>query len=183
VKKGQTVTPAEVDATWRKLAPLRNHVSFLASALGDLHVPVGIPLLAEICLYDKSPDLKANTLQRRKALWSLTNLGANAQAFSKLPSEKQTEVLDALRSEAAGSGPRASWAKTGLHYLDPTAGVSAELRVDEVLAQCAQAEDRYLREQVALAFTFWDGPLAEPTLLKLARDDGHGTLLRVTEQD
>jgi hypothetical protein len=181
---GGSLSDAETDAAWRKLAPLRNHVSFLASALGDLHVPVGVPLLAEICLREDSPDLKGNTLQRRKALWSLANLGANTRAFSKLPSENQAEALDALREEARGAEPRAAWARTALAYLQPGSGSPERVvRVDEVLARCAEAPDRFLREQVALVFNFWDGPLAEPTLLKLANDDGHGTRLTVNEQD
>ena len=36
---------------------------------------------------------------------------------------------------------------------------------------------------VALAFNFWDGPRKLPTLLVLQNDDGHGTLLGVTEPD
>jgi hypothetical protein len=179
---GRSMSGAEIDAGWRKIAPLRNHVSFLAAALGDLHVPVGVPLLAEICTHEGSPDIKGNTMQRRKALWSLANLGANTRGFSSLPSEKQSDVLGALHEEAAGSQARAAWARTALHYLEPGAAQTAgAVHVDEVLARCAQAEDRYLREQVALAFNFWDGPLAEPTLLRLARDDGHGTLIGVTE--
>jgi hypothetical protein len=175
---------AEQDAAWRKIASLRNHVSYLASALGDFLVPVGLPLLAEMTLRADSPDVKGNTLQRRKALWSLANLGANTRGFAKLPSEKQAEVLQTLRAEAAGASPRAAWAGTALFYIDPTAPDSpAVVHADQVLARCAEAADRYLREQVALALNFWDGPLAEPTLLKLAADDGHGTLLRVTEPE
>ncbi len=175
---------AAVEAAWRKLTPLRNQVSFLASALGDLHIPVGVPLLADICLHDTSPDVKGNTLQRRKALWSLANLGSNTRGFAKLPPDKQTEALEALRAEAAGSSPRAAWARTALFYVDPSApNPTGVVHADEVLARCAEAPDRYLREQVALALNFWNGPLAEPTLLKLAHDDGRGTLLRVIESD
>jgi len=174
----------EQDAAWRRLAPQRNHVSFLASALGDFHVPVGVPLLAELCLNDASPDLKGNTMQRRKAMWSLFNLGANTRAFAKLSAEKQAEALDALHAEEALAGPRADWARTALYYLQPASKTTANVvHVDAVLARCAEAQDRYLREQVAVTFSFWDGPLAEPTLLKLAHDDGHGTLLAVTEID
>jgi hypothetical protein len=175
-----TVSAAEIDAAWRKAAPLRNHVSFLASALGDLHVPAGVPLLAEMCTRAQAPDVKGNTLQRRKALWSLANLGANTRGFTKLPAEKQADILATIHDEGAGSDARAGWARTALYYLDGSgAGDSAIVRVDTVLARCAEAPDRYLREQVALAFNFWDGPLAEPTLLKLAHDDGHGTALGV----
>jgi hypothetical protein len=178
------LTTAEQDTAWRKLATQRHHVSFLASALGDFHIPVGIPLLAEICLNDTSPDLKGNTMQRRKALWSLFNLGANTRAFSKLAADKRLEALDTLRSEAAGAPPRAGWARTALFYLDPARPNPADVvHVDEVLARCARAQDRYLREQVAVTFSFWDGPAAESTLLILAQDDGHGTLLGITEID
>jgi hypothetical protein len=181
---GRSPSPAEIDAAWRKVAPLRNQVSYLASALGDLHVPVGVPLLAEICTRDQSPDLKGNTMQRRKALWSLANLGANTRGFCNLTADKQAEVLAVLREEAAGTQVRAGWARTALHYIAPSAAVTGDVvHVDAVLARCADAEDRYLREQVALAFNFWDGPLAEPTLLKLAHDDGHGTLIGVTEPE
>lgn len=183
-EKVAKLTSVEQDVAWRKLAPQRNHVSFLASALGDFHAPVGIPLLAEICLNDASPDLKGNTMQRRKAMWSLFNLGANTRVFSKLAPDKRGEALDALRGEAAGAQPRAGWARTALFYLDPARPNSAEVvHVDEVLTRCARAQDRYLREQVAVTFSFWDGPSAEPTLLMLSQDDGHGTLLGITEID
>ena len=181
---GRTMSAAEVDVAWRRIAPLRNHVSFLASALGDLHVPVGVPLLADMCLADSSPDINGSTLQRRKALWSLANLGANTRGFAKLPADKQTEALSVLRTEAAAATPRGAWARTALDCLgEPSANRDGVIRVDEVLARCAESPDRFLREQVAQALNFWDGPLAEPTLLKLQRDDGHGTLLRVRGQD
>jgi hypothetical protein len=182
--KAAKLPAAEQDLAWRRLAPQRNHVSFLASALGDFYIPVGVPLLAEICLHDVSPDLKGNTMQRRKAMWSLFNLGANTRAFAKLAPEKQAEALEVLRGEEAMAAPRADWARTALFYLQPDqANVANVVHVDTVLARCAEAPDRYLREQVAVAFSFWDGPLAEPTLLKLAHDDGHGTVLGVTETD
>jgi hypothetical protein len=182
--KAAKLPVAEQDLAWGTLAPQRNRVNFLASALGDFYIPVGVPLLAEICLRDASPDLKGNTMRRRKAMWSLFNLGANTRAFAKLAPEKQAEALEALRGEAAMAAPRADWARTALYYLDPAPTDDATVvHVDAVLARCAQAQDRYLREQVAVAFSFWDGPLAEPTLLKLAHDDGHGTVLGVTETD
>jgi hypothetical protein len=182
--KVATLPTAEQDTAWRKLAPQRNYVSFLASTLGEFHVPVGVPLLAELCLNDASPDLKGNTMRRRKAMWSLFNLGANTRAFTKLAPEKQAEVLEALHAEAATAAPRADWARTALYYLQSDGQSTTNVvHVDAVLARCAEAKDRCLREYVAVTFSFWDGPLAEPTLLKLAQDDGHGTLLAVTEID
>jgi hypothetical protein len=55
------------------------------------------------------------------------------------------------------------------------------LRVDEVLEKCADAEDPFLRELVAQALRFWDGPRIEPTLLRLTRDDGRGQHLENRE--
>src|SRR5258708_28006835 len=110
-------------------------------------------------LNDTSPDLKGNTMQRRKAMWSLFNLGANTRTFSKLRADKQMEALDALRGETIGPVARAGWARTALFYLDPARPNPPEVvHVDEVLARCARAQDRYLREQTAVTFSFWDGP-------------------------
>jgi hypothetical protein len=181
--------PAEErEANWRRLAPLRHHVSYLAAALGDFHVPVGVPLLGAVAEREQAADAKGNVLRRRQALWALANLGANTKRFQKVPAEQQADVLAALKREAAGTSPhRAAWARTALYYLDRSALSSDVLadvvRVDEVLATCSRSEDRNIRELVAMAFNFWDGPQAEPTLLRLAHDDGHGTLLRVTEAD
>jgi hypothetical protein len=179
--------PAEKEAAWRKLATQRNHVSYLAAALGDFHVPVGAPLLCAMAERADSPDVSGGTLRRRQSLWALINLGEHTRGFAKLPPEQQAEVLAVLRSEASGSNARrAGWARTALHYLDKTATAESTdgvVRVDEVLARCADAQDRNVRELVAMAFNFWDGPLAESTLQRLAHDDGHGTLVRVTEGD
>src|SRR5207247_8870078 len=68
---------AEREAGWRKLRAERNHVRFLAAALGDFMVPVGAPVLAEILLHDDSPYAEGNTLRRRQAPRSLGNMGPN----------------------------------------------------------------------------------------------------------
>lgn len=188
LRLSEGLTGHERDALWRRLSAQRHHVSYLAAALGDFHMPVGLPLLAEIALREKSPDAKANTLQRRKAVWALANLGANTAKFRELPPEKRAEIIDILKDECAESNaPRAAAARTALYYLDR--GVQSSkangdvVKADEVLAKVANAQDRYLREQVTLALNFWNGPLVEPTLLRLAQDDGHGTLERITEND
>ncbi len=73
------------------------------------------------------------------------------------------------------------WAATAMIYaLNRTPTVTL---VDETLAKLARAEDRGLREYVAVALSFWDGPLVEPTLLMLAEDDGHGKLIEVTPEE
>lgn len=175
----------EKKAAWRKLRAQRDHVMFLAASLGDFHVPVGIPLLAEMVLDERSPEIRSATQRRRQAMWALANLGQNTRGFTKLTAEQQSAVLAELKQVAAGTGDRATWARTALHYLnDPAAAANKELvQVDAVLAKAAKAEDRFVREQVAVALNFWDGPLVEPTLLLLSRDDGHGTLIRTEDDD
>lgn len=173
---------------WRKLRPQRDLISFLASALGEFHMPVGAPLLCKIAEHPSSADLKGNTLQRRKAVWALMNMGENLKNFTKMPQEQQEAALATLREEAdKGTTPRADWARTALHYLDPASvrirGHGSIVRVDESLVRLAEDEDTFMRELVAMAFNFWDGPEAEATLLKLARDNGRGTLIRVEETD
>jgi hypothetical protein len=195
------------DAAWAKLTPQRDHVQYLAAALGDFVVPVGAPLLCRIALHDASPDVINNTLQRRKAVWALGNLGESRKGFKQLSAAEQAAILTTLEKEAkggalmqdrsapsddrpasgrlvpaAGGKRRAVWARTALYYLEgkdtPSAGV---VTVDDALARCARAEDRFLRVQVALVLGFWYNPRVEPILVELAHDDGHGTLIGVGE--
>ena len=173
---------------WRKhLRSQRDHISFLASALGDFHVPVGAPLLCAILKHDKSDDVKGNTLQRRKALWSLMNMGENIKGFAKLPAPQRQQVLQVLKAEGASSFARAGWARTAIYYLDPALLPKDQqediVKVDETLVAAAKAEDRFLRALVAMAFNFWDGKDAEATLLMLTADTGGGTEIRVEEND
>src|SRR5437763_14849237 len=124
--------------------------------MGDFHVPVGAPVLTAMIKNDLSPDLKGNTLQRRKALWALMNMGENVKGFAKLPAEQKSQALDRLKEEAAQGGPRAGWARTALYYLDkdalPADALADVVKVDETLLVCAKAEDRFLRELAAMSF-------------------------------
>lgn len=176
---------SEKKAAWRKLQGQRDHVMFLAASLGDFYVPVGVPILSEIVLREQGPDVKAITQRRRQGLWALANLGENVKGFGKLSAEQQAAALADLTQEAEGLGERAAWARTALYYLDPKSSASNAdvVQVDKVLAQAAKADDRFLREQVAVALNFWDGPLVEPTLLLLSRDDGHGSVLRLEDEN
>jgi hypothetical protein len=171
------------DLLWRKLRKQRDYVSFLASALGEFHVACGAPVLCEIVKHEKSPDLKGNTLQRRKALWSLMNLGENLKGYAKVPAEQQQQIVINLKTETQGKSPRADWARTAMHYIDPANNATAVVKVDETLAGCVTTDDRFLRELLAMSFSFWDGPQAEAALLMLAKDRGQGSLIRVEEND
>lgn len=173
-KQVKGLSAQQQDVAWMKAKVERDYAGFLASALGDFVVPVGIPLLSRMALDTSSPDLKGNTDQRRKAVWSLGNLGENLKAFAKLPAERQGEIKDYLREQAAGSDDRAQWAREGLRYLQPTPSADG---VVDVLARCARDDDRFLRRLTALVLNFWDSPRTESILLELTRDDGHGTLV------
>jgi len=171
------------DLLWRKLRKQRDYVSFLASALGEFHVACGAPILCEIVKHEKSADIKGNTLQRRKALWALMNLGENLKGYAKIPAEQQQQIIATLKSETQATTPRGNWARTASYYVDPANGIDSVVKVDATLVACASTEDRFLRSLIAMSFSFWDGPQAEATLLMLAKDRGQGTLIRVEEFD
>jgi hypothetical protein len=128
-----------------------------------------------------------------------------------LTPEQKEAIIEELKKEASGTGRRASWARQALALLEnggrpapvvgrqgagALVGIAAagpleaatllpreSQGVDAVLERCARADDPFLRAQVALALNFWDGPRVEPALLRLARDDGHGTRIEATEAD
>ncbi|MBM3995236.1 MAG: hypothetical protein FJ303_13945 [Planctomycetes bacterium] len=184
----QTTDADRKTLLWRPLRTDRDHISFLIAALGEFHAPVGVPILCKILDYDKSPDIKGNTMQRRKALWALVNMGENLRGFASMKTEQQQALIAGLKEEAdSAKEPRAGWARTALFYLDkaalPKGKANDIVKVDEHLVKAADAEDRFLRQLTAMAFNFWDGDKAEATLLKLVNDRGHGTLIRVEEND
>jgi hypothetical protein len=167
----------------------RKHVEFLIPCLGHLSIPTGVPLLTEIALRTKG-DLKTSVLLRRQAVWALATLGDNLKRFSKLDPEQAAAVREALRQAEGGTTEQAQWAGLTLGYLD---GTQRNIGVIEALARCAHTrgdptDDVFLRELVAEALGFWEGDdaanaLAEQTLLALARDDGHGVRIEITETD
>jgi hypothetical protein len=167
----------EQDKARKQLAPKRDRVLFLISALGDFTLPTGAPLLGEIALKPDGPDPKATTLRRRRAVWALANLGQNLTRYRELPAEQQARVVSDLAAEAKGKGPRAEAARLAHGYLTR----KQPLGVDATLEKCADSRDTYLRSLVALALNFWDGPRVEPTLIRLSHDDGQGTRLEITD--
>jgi hypothetical protein len=172
--------PAEErQAALQKLSTQRQQVQFLISALGDFTLPTGVPVLSEIALKGDGADVPAVTLRRRQAVWALANLGQNRQRLKDLSPGQRAKVTEQLAEEAAGRGPRAAWARMAHDYLTR----QQPLGVDVTLEKCAGFEDTYLRSLVALALNFWDGPRVEPTLERLADDDGHGTRLEITDKE
>jgi hypothetical protein len=188
----------ERTAAGRKLAPQRNLALYLMSCLGDFTIPVGVPLLADEAMNDRGFEPKGLILKRRRAVWALANLGDNMQRhyFGKnakpedkvLSDEQKAAILAQLKQEAAGDGNRARWARTCLGILEKKhpAGVDKALEIcvlGDEKRKIKPADDIFLRELVALALNFWDGDRVEPTLLHLARDNGHGKRYEIEEGD
>lgn len=187
-KRGKDLTQGERDAVWRKLANQRNHVLYLIACMGDFTIPVGTPLLGEVALRAQGAEVKGVTLRRRRAVWSLANLGDNFKRRYRgekprpedkvLSAEQKEAIAGELREEAEKGGKRAEWARAALATLE-----GKPSGVDVVLERCAAADDPSLRLYTALALNFWDGARIEPTLLRLAKDDGHGQKVEITEAD
>jgi HEAT repeat protein len=174
------LSEAEKLKAWNKLKPQRDYVLYLISSLGDFTVPVGAPLLCQIATKESAAATKENILRRRRAVWALANLGDKIKRFKKdLPEDKQQKALAALEQEQDKPGLRGDWAKAAYQHLTG----KKLLGVDAALAKCAESDDSFLRDLVAHALNFWEGPQVIPTLEKLAKDDGHGTRLKIAEDE
>lgn len=113
--------------------------------------------------------------------------------FDKLSAEEQSQLIEQLEDDIIQD----AWRKAGRDRprSEPPAQtrvanpvVRQSLGVIATLARCAEDEDVFLREMTGFALTFWQGQaaenaLAEKTLLRLARDDGHGTRIEIKEGD
>jgi hypothetical protein len=163
----------------------RWYVQFLIASVGNLMTPVGAPELAELAKAGAGSDAKINAMVRRQAVWALAALGEGLQRFDKLPAERKEIVMSAFdRAADSAPGEQATWARKAAAALRR----QAPLGVVAALAECAKADDPFLRQQAALALTFWTGTadedkLAEATLLKLAHDDGHGESIKLDEKE
>jgi hypothetical protein len=163
----------------------RKYIQYLCACVGNLMTPVGGPVLADLARKSPSRDPKTDALLRRQAVWALAALGDNLQRYEALPEERKADVLARLdRAAEDAPGKRAAWARRAAAWLRQ----QAPLGVVAALAECANADDPFLRKQVAHALTFWGGTpeenkQIEATLVKLAHDDGHGTAIEVGEGD
>ncbi|HXG13047.1 MAG TPA: hypothetical protein VNK04_25035 [Gemmataceae bacterium] len=171
-------------AQWTALEPDLNYTLYLSACLGNFALPVGAPLLIELAGREPAEDNILVTMQRRRAVWALANLGDNLRRFDRLSPERQAEVLDRLEREAAVSGDRGRWARAALDFLTARqAGRPQTMGVDEVLVRCAEdPQDPFLRELAAFAMGFWEGTpdenrRMEQALFRLTQDDGRGSEL------
>jgi hypothetical protein len=153
---------------------------YLCACLGNVMLPVGVPLLDELAVKTDGGDARALARRRWRAVWALANLGENLKRFDGLLPQRRQTVLADLEQEAASSTPRAEYARQALAYLTgPKAGSLSTLGVDRALTQCAADADPFLREISAFALNFWQGTpeenqRIETILARLTRDNGHG---------
>jgi hypothetical protein len=163
----------------QKFLSQRSYVQYLGNCLGNMRTPVGEAALANVAMNPGLSDEKSAALLRRQAVWSLAALGHNVQELQRASAGQKAVVLEQLdRAPVSADARRAS---DSLRGQGRSAGIGA-------LLECAEADDPFLRKLTAHALTFWSGTPAEEkriedALLRLARDDGHGTTVVITEKD
>jgi hypothetical protein len=178
----------EADAEKRKLRSERFYLRYLCACLGNFRVPAGVPVLRRLAEQETGMEPVALASRRRQAVWALADLGQNLRRFDEAKPPDQEIILAGLDS-LAGLPNRAESARQLAEQLNARrAGKPGALGVDVTLAKCAGSDDVFLRELTALALSFWDGSSAETermekTLLKLAHDDGHGTITFEADPD
>jgi hypothetical protein len=185
------VSEEERTREFQSLKDRRKDMQFLSPCLGNLIIPVGAPLLCDIARRERGTDEKSLALLRRQAVWALGNLGENLKRYDKLPPARRQSVLSAMEAaEATAPAGTRAWASQTAQYLREVQEGKARggLGVIAALAECARAEDPFLREMVAHALNFWEGDakenaLAEKTLVLLAGDKGQGKRLEIGEHD
>jgi hypothetical protein len=168
----------------------RKYIQFLSSCLGNMSVPAGAPAVARLAKQEAGPSDPVGTVLRRHAVWVLANMGESRKQFDSLPAERREAVLAELDVEAQVPGQRGDLARKTAATLRG----KDELGVIRDLCEMVQTEaskndsDPFLRRTLALALTFWEGTpadneLAEKALTQLARDNGRGTWVDVSEVD
>ena len=184
VESTSNSSTADVAKAKTALAAQRHYVQYLAACLGNLSLPVGVPLLIDLARNGRGSDAKLRALTRRQAVWALANLGDGLKRFAKLSNQRRAAIRSQLDEELeTASGAPREWAEAALAWVDG----KASLGVVRALADCANEDrDVFLREQAALALNFWEGDatekaLAEDTLLRLARDTGRGERIEIPE--
>jgi hypothetical protein len=171
--------------TTKPLTAQRAYVQYLGACLGNLSIPIGVPLLTDLARHGRGSDVKVRALTRRQAVWALANLGEGIKRFDKLSDARKAEIHRALEGESlTATGDAKAWATSALAWTEG----KGSLGVIPALADCAKDEqDVFLREQAALALNFWEGDaaekvLAEDSLFRLAHDNGRGERFEIPEE-
>lgn len=169
---------------WHNYQIRRSEAQYLAACVGNLSVPVGATVLGDMAKQKLSADEKTDAILRRQAVWALASLGNNRQRFDRLSDDRKKEILAELDRQSGRGGDSGGWSKAATEILrnEGSGGVIT------ALAKGATADDPFLRKQSALALSFWPGNkdenlIAEESLMRLTRDDGHGQAIEITEKD
>lgn len=183
LERAAKMSPEETKKAQVQLKSRRDYSRFLAACLASMTIPAGVEPLKQMATMTGN-DAKAVAQTRRQAVWMLANLADNLNRWQSLPAARRESVLAALRAEAAGTGTRATTAATTADYIEG----KKDIGVIAALAKCADADDPDLRKYTAYALALWEGSkaeneLADQTLLKLSRDDGHGVRIFLGEDD
>ncbi len=161
---------AEEAPTDKELDEQRSSIKFLVQSLGHFYVPVAAPLLADLARGQGGGGDETVKQRRVDAVWALANLGERCQHFAQLPRERQQMIDAALAAQEGSGGDRGRWAHEARECLK----THSLPEVDAALQQCAGDPDLMLRKLVAVALTYWDGPHADATLVRLAEQPGQG---------
>src|SRR5207244_3621272 len=105
-KAGSAGDAADAVKSKPALTAQRNYVQYLGACLGNLSIPVGVPLLTDLARTGRGSDPKLRALTRRQAVWALATLGDGLKRFQKLPDERRAEVrrqVEAERDTASGA--------------------------------------------------------------------------------
>jgi hypothetical protein len=183
LERASKMSPEETKKAQVQLKARRDYSRFLAACLASMTIPAGVEPLKQMATATGN-DPKSVAQTRRQAVWMLANLADNLKRWQALPAAKREGILTTLRQEAAGTGPRATTAGLTADYLEG----KKDQGVIAALAKCADADDPDLRKYTAYALAIWEGSpaeneLAEKTLVKLSRDDGHGVRIFLGEDD
>lgn len=172
-------------AEWlRKLEPDRNYKMYLGACVGNLLIPVGVPVLKRLALQERGIEPEALSQQRRRALLALTTLGRNlVDRFDALAEEKQdtieTNLAEILGQESTTQVRRELIRRALDHLKKRRQGQLEALGFAEILAECARDNDPSIRLHAAQAAAFWFGNSEEEKqittdLLQLSFDSGVG---------
>jgi hypothetical protein len=152
----------------RQLEHERKYSIFLAACLGNVRVPVGVPLLKQLALQEGGMEPEALAERRRLAVFALANLGENLRRLDGLSADVRAGVEEQL-DEAVRAGRRPTWTRPALEQLRGRArGKADTMGVAGVLVKCAADTDPALRFYSALAMNFWHGTAAEDAALEKA---------------
>jgi hypothetical protein len=173
------LSKAEQGKELKQLEPERQYSVFLGACLGNVMVPVGVPLLKQLARQQVDMEPGARAERRRLAVWALANLGENLKRFDRLPAGAQAGVEEQLEA-AVRSERRLAWTKPALEHLRQRArGKADTMGVADILVQCAAEDDPSLRFFSAFAMNFWQGTAVEDAamekaLVRLSGDSGAG---------